>query len=58
MNPRSTSQRTCSQQGPLTAVGEHKVNEGHNITAREATVLARENNFWGRKISEAINIRE
>ena len=29
-SPRSTSQRTCSQQGPLTAVGEHRVNEGHN----------------------------
>ena len=32
-------------------------NEGHKITTKEATVLARENNFWWRKISETIKIR-
>ena len=36
-------------------VEEH---QGHNIMARDATVLAREDNLWWRKISEAIEIRE
>ena len=36
-------------------VEEH---QGHNIMARDATVLAREDNFQRRKISEAIKIGE
>lgn len=41
----------------IKAVGEHQVNQGHNIMARDATVRVREDNFWRRMISEAIKIR-
>ena len=35
---------------------ENTVNKGHNIMAKDATVLAREDNYWCRKIREAIAI--
>ncbi|KAI0224013.1 hypothetical protein LSAT2_024945 [Lamellibrachia satsuma] len=52
------TQRTHKHQGPLTVVREHQVNQGHNITARDATVIASEGNLWWRKVSEAIEIRK
>lgn len=42
----------------LITVGEHGVNEGYNITAKDVTVLAREDNFLCINISEVIEIGE
>lgn len=39
----------CVSAATTTTVGTHQVNEGHNITAKDVTVLAREDNFWHRK---------
>jgi hypothetical protein len=45
------------QKGPLTAVGEHIQNTGHNIAEDSQKVIAREDSFWPRKIRESIEIR-
>ena len=47
----------ATNRGPLTVVGELRVNEGHNMTGKEAIMLDRVN-FWPRKNNKAIEIRE
>jgi hypothetical protein len=43
--------------GVLTAVGEHLKNTGHKLDDQGTTVVAREPQFWPRKIHEAIEIK-
>jgi hypothetical protein len=42
--------------GSLTAVGEHIKSTGHKLAAEKSKVLVREDQFWPRKIREAIQI--
>jgi hypothetical protein len=44
--------------GPLTAIGEHCLNTGHQITESNIKVIGREDYLWKRKIKEAIEIMQ
>ena len=46
-----------SQNDPMTAIGEHISKRGHYINEEQVTILAREDNWWRRKIRESIEIR-
>lgn len=43
--------------GNLTAVGEHLKTTGHKLTTDNNKVIARQENYWPRKIHESIDIR-
>ena len=43
--------------GQTTAVGDHLKDTGHKLAEDKSRVIAREQNFWPRKIHEAIEIR-
>ena len=56
MNTRlKEHQRTKGQN--LTAVGEHTHQHNHKINIDHVQIIGRENNFWKRKIKEAIEIK-
>ena len=42
---------------PLSAVGEHRVNTGHNIPPENLKVLDNEENWFRRRVKEAIHIK-
>jgi hypothetical protein len=47
----------CKTTGATTAVGDHLKQHKHKIKLDDVQVLAREDNFWKRKIREAIEIK-
>ena len=44
--------------GALTAIGEHLSETGHSTSMDNTKILAREAQFWRRKIHESIKIKE
>ncbi|XP_038071191.1 uncharacterized protein LOC119740058 [Patiria miniata] len=46
-----------SRSAHLTAVGEHISTPGHGISVDNVKIIAREDDLWKRKISEAVEIR-
>ena len=49
-------EHTKTTVGNPTAVGEHIINTGHTITPSDTKIVAREEQFWRRKIHESITI--
>ena len=47
----------CKTTGVTTAVGDHLKDHKHKIKLDDVQVLAREDNYWKRKIREAIEIK-
>ena len=47
----------CKQKGSLTAMGDHFKATGHKLAKDKHRILTREDNYWPRKICEAIEIK-
>ena len=46
-----------SARAPLTAIGEHRSNHGHQITTDDVKIVGKEEHLWKRKILESIEIK-
>ena len=52
----SEHKKTRDDPNTVTGVGEHCANTGHTINDQDTKILAREDQWWRRKISESIEI--
>jgi hypothetical protein len=49
--------KNTKTKGTLTAVGEHLQDFGHHLAADNNKIIAREDNYWPRKIRKSIEIK-